>query len=118
MLSGPTAELASRGHGTPLVEDPARLAGVRAVGVDETAFLKANAHRHTTFVTGIVDIDSRRLLDIAAGRSGPVLAQWITAQTPAWRAGVTVASLDPFRGYATALSATLPHATGSSTPST
>ena len=42
MLSGPTAELASRGHGTPLVEDPARLAGVRAVGVDETAFLKAN----------------------------------------------------------------------------
>ncbi len=106
-----TLMAAVRDHGTPLVEDPARLAGVRAVGVDETAFLKANAHRHTTFVTGIVDIDSRRLLDIAAGRSGPVLAQWITAQTPAWRAGVTVASLDPFRGYATALSATLPHAT-------
>jgi len=44
--------VAVRGHGTPLVEDPARLAGVSAVGVDETAFLRANAHRHTQFVTG------------------------------------------------------------------
>jgi len=77
-----TVMAAVREHGMPMVDDPARLAGVRAVGVDETAFLKANAHRHTTFVTGIVDIDSRRLLDIAAGRSGPVLAHWIRERTP------------------------------------
>ncbi len=62
---------AVRDHGAPLVEDPARLAGLRAVGVDETAFLRANAHRHTQFVTGIVDIDSRRLLDVTEGRSEP-----------------------------------------------
>jgi len=66
----------------PLVDDPARLAGVHAVGVDETAFLRANAHRHTTFVTGIVDIESRRLLDVTAGRSGPVLAQWVSSKNP------------------------------------
>ncbi len=102
---------AVRDHGAPLVDDPARLAGVRAVGVDETAFLKANAHRHTTFVTGVVDIESRRLLDVTEVRSRPVLAQWIGYQTPTWRAGVQVASLDPFRGYASALSTTLPHAT-------
>jgi transposase len=28
-------------HGTPLVEDPMRLDGVAALGLDETAFLKA-----------------------------------------------------------------------------
>lgn len=78
---------------------PGQAGGVRAVGVDETAFLKGNAHRHTTFVTGIVDIDLRRLLYIASGRSGPVLAQWITGQNPDWWAGLAVASLDPFRGY-------------------
>jgi hypothetical protein len=30
-------------NGTPLVADPDRLAGVSAVRVDETAFLRANA---------------------------------------------------------------------------
>jgi len=44
------------------------------------------------------------------GRSGTVLSQWISAQDPAWRAGITVAALDPFRGYATALRTSLPDA--------
>lgn len=34
----------------------------------------------------------------------------ITAQDPAWRAQVTTASLDPFRGYATGLRTSLPEA--------
>jgi transposase len=32
---------AVHGHGTPLVEDPDRLDGVAALGLDETSFLKA-----------------------------------------------------------------------------
>jgi transposase len=32
-------------HGTPLVDDAARLAGVAAVGLDETSFLKATGSR-------------------------------------------------------------------------
>ena len=43
-------------HGRPLIDDPARLAGVAAVGVDETAFLAASATHPTEFVTGIVDL--------------------------------------------------------------
>jgi hypothetical protein len=31
-------------HGQPLVDDPARLDGVTALGMDETAFLRANRH--------------------------------------------------------------------------
>lgn len=34
------AMAAVRDHGTPLVDDPARLAGVDAMGVDETAWLR------------------------------------------------------------------------------
>ncbi len=41
-------------YGTPLVEDPGRLAGVVAIGVDETAFLAAGPRSATQFVTGIV----------------------------------------------------------------
>jgi hypothetical protein len=38
-------------RGAPLVEDPARVQDVTAVGVDETAYLRANATRSTTFAT-------------------------------------------------------------------
>ena len=83
-------------YGAPLVDDPDRLAGVAALGVDETAFLAANGQHHTEFVTGMVDVTGSRLLDVVQGRSGTVLCQWINAQ---------------FRGYATALRTSLPHAT-------
>jgi hypothetical protein len=39
-------------HGQPLVDDPARLHGVTALGMDETAFLRTNRHCHTTYVSG------------------------------------------------------------------
>ena len=100
-------------RGTPLVDDPARLEDVAAVGVDETAFLRANATRSTTFATGIADLTPgrpARLLDVVEGRSGSVLATWLADRDSAWRAGITTASLDPFRGYATALASQLPDA--------
>jgi len=97
-------------HGRPLVDDPARLDGVDALGVDETAFLAANAKHPTIFVTGMVDLHVRRLLDIVPGRSGKALHDWVSGQPEQWRTGVTVAALDPFRGYATALSTSLPDA--------
>ena len=39
-----------------------------------------------------------------------MLAAWLTEQDPTWRANITTASLDPFRGYATALNSHLPAA--------
>lgn len=100
-------------RGAPHVADPARRDGVAAVGVDETAFLRANRTRSTTFATGIADLTPgrpARLLDVVEGRSGTVLAGWLGEQDQAWRAGVSTASLDPFRGYATALTSHLPEA--------
>lgn len=106
-------------RGTPLVEDPARLdpplgeagqAPVRAVGVDETAFLRATGAHPTLFATGIADLTPgrpARLLDVVEGRSGTVLAEWLAEQTDDWRAAVATASLDPFRGYAAALTSQL-----------
>ncbi|MEP6650305.1 MAG: hypothetical protein ABJA74_10420 [Lapillicoccus sp.] len=50
-------------YGTPLIDDPADLAGVQALGVDETAFLAANGRRHTQFLAGMVDVSARPCLD-------------------------------------------------------
>ena len=105
-----TVMSAVRHYGEPLVADPARTEGVAALGVDETAFLAANAAHHTIFATGVVDLRARRLLDVVPGRSGEVLSQWISAQDPDWRDGIAVAALDPFRGYASALRTSLPQA--------
>jgi transposase len=111
-VSWAAAMAAVRRHGTPLVTDPARLETVTAIGVDETTFLHAQpGRRRTSYVTGIIDLDRGRLLDVTEGRSGQVLGGWLAAQGPDWRSQVTVAALDAFRGYANALAAFLPDAT-------
>jgi transposase len=100
-------------RGVSLIEDSDRLARVSVVGVDETAYLHASSCRSTTFATGIADLTpgrATRLLDVVEGRSGTVLAAWLADRDQAWRAGITTASLDPFRGYATALGSQLPGA--------
>jgi transposase len=102
-----------RDRGIPLIEDPDRLAGVNAVGVDETAFLRATGTHPTRFVTGVADLTAgrpARLLDVVEGRSGTVLGAWLGDRDEPWRDAITTASLDPFRGYATALTRQLPGA--------
>jgi transposase len=102
-------------RGRPIIEDPDRLRyDVEAVGVDETSFLRETGTHPTSFATGITDLTPgrpARLLGIAEGRSGTVLAEWLAAREPHWRARILTASLDPFRGYATALATQLPHTT-------
>jgi transposase len=104
-------------RGTPEIDDSVRLtpAGrpVSAVGVDETAYVRATATHATTFATGIADLTpgrSARLLDVVECRSGSVLGDWLGERDSDWRAAVATASLDPFRGYATALTSQLPDA--------
>lgn len=103
---------AVRAHGQPLVDDPERLAGVTGLGVDE------HVRRHRTPARRVCHRRRRphpgrtpRLLDVAPGRTGRVYADWIAVREQAWRDRITVAALDPFRGYATALARELPHAT-------
>lgn len=106
-----TAMEAVRGRGTPLVEDPVRLEGTGALGLDETAFLLACAARHAVFVTGFVDLDSAKLLDVVLGRSAAAVTAWLTERPREWLAAVSVAALDPHRAYANGLIAHLGHAT-------
>jgi len=107
-----TVMAAVREYGQPLVNDPGRLSEVVAIGVDETAFQAASARRSTTFATGIVDLTGprARLLDVVSGRSATALSCWIAGQTTGFRDGITVAVLDPYRGYARALTLGLPAA--------
>ena len=89
-------------HGTQLVDDPTRLDGVAALGLDETSFLKATRRAPTRYVTGLVDLEGGRLLDVVADRTRAAVGGWL--------AQVATVALDPWRGYASALVGPLGHA--------
>jgi transposase len=97
-------------HGTPLVDDPTRLEDVTALGLDETSFLKATRLAPTRYVTGLVDLEQGRLLDVVADRTRAAVGGWLHARTHDWLAGIGTVALDPWRGYASALVAPLGHA--------
>ena len=86
-----------------------------AIGVDEKVMNRGRraVRRRRRFVTVIVDLARGVPLDIVEGRSKKVLTAWLAAQSPAWRAGVKIAALDPAAPYRAALSdlqVGLPHA--------
>jgi transposase len=98
-------------HGRPLVDDLTRLEGVAALGLDETSFLKATRLAPTRYVTGLVDLEGGRLLDVVADRTRAAVDGWLAARSPDWLAQVGTVALDPWRGYASALVGPLGHAT-------
>jgi transposase len=97
-------------HGTPLVDDAARLEGVAALGLDETSFLKATRLAPTRWITGLVDLERGRLLDVVADRTRRAVDGWLAARPHGWLARIGTVALDPWRGYASALVAPLGHA--------
>jgi transposase len=65
----------------------------------------------TRWVTGLVDLEGGRLLDVVADRTRAAVEGWLGARSPVWLAAVAMVALDPWRGYASALVAPLAHAT-------
>jgi transposase len=61
-------------------------------------------------VTGLVDLEGGRLLDVVADRTRRAVDDWLGARPAAWLAQVGTVALDPWRGYASALVASLGHA--------
>jgi transposase len=98
-------------YGDELIAADRRLEHVTGLGVDEHTFQHANARRRTQMVTTFVDIDRGRLLDAVPGRSGDVVRDWVRSR-PFWFPDqITVAAIDAFAGYASAIRDTLPDTT-------
>ena len=49
------------------------------------------------------DHPTARLLDLMPGRSGTVYKNWLAERGKDFRAGVRIATLDPFQGYKNAI---------------
>ena len=99
-------------------DDPARFAGVQVLGVDEHVWHHQDRRRRgPRELTGIVDLTrgedhpTARLLDLVPGRSGTVYKNWLEERGEDFRAGVRIATLDPFQGYKNAIDDQLQDAT-------
>ena len=65
----------------------------------------------TRWITGLVDLERGRLLDVVADRTRAAVAGWLGARPAGWLAQVGTVALDPWRGYASALVTPLGHTT-------
>ena len=90
-----TAMAAVRDHGRPRVDHLARLGAPAAVGLDVTSFLAATPQRPRLLVTGIVDLDDGRLIDVLPARSALAVTDWLSAKPSPWLAGIRHVVIDP-----------------------
>ena len=109
-VSWHAAMAAVRDHGRPRVDHLARLGAPAAVGLDETSFLAATAERPRLLVTGIVDLDNGRLIDVLPARSAVAVTDWLAGKPAPWLAGIRHVVIDPYQPYATAVARGLPGA--------
>jgi transposase len=100
-----------------LATGPARLDGVRVIGVDEHRWAHTRTAQADGFVTVITDLTAvvagqgpARLLDLVPGRSAAALSGWLAAREQAFRDRVEIVAMDGFGGYKTAATAALPEA--------
>jgi transposase len=107
-VSWHAAMAAVRDHGRPRVDHLARLGAPSAVGLDETSFLAATAEHPTLLVTGIIDLDTGRLIDVLPARSAVAVTDWLAAKPTRWLAGIRHVVIDPYQPYAAAVAAGLP----------
>ena len=98
-------------HGTRLVDDPARVGPVAHLGVDETSFLAANREHHSVYVTGLVDLQRRIMIDMTPGNSAADLRRWTGRADRDWLAGIEVVATDLTESYRAGLKADLGHVT-------
>jgi transposase len=100
-------------YGTPLVEDPARVGAVDALGLDETLFCRRGRWRTQQWCTSVVDVTPghTQLLDVVAGRSATGPSRWLEARSDDWRAGIRFGVLDLSGPYRKTFDDTLPDVT-------
>jgi transposase len=97
-------------YGTPLVEDPARIGPVTALGLDETLFARTGRWRSQQWCTSSVNVSPGHtpLLDVVAGRRATGPSRWLERRPEAWTEAIRFGVLDLSGPYRKTFDDTLP----------
>jgi transposase len=101
---------AVRHYGQPLVEAPGRVGRVGAMGIDETKWLSADAEHSTRYVTSIVDLDQRAIVDLIEGNTAGDIAAWCAQRPGTFLRAVQVVATDLTESYRRGIQGFLDHA--------
>ena len=93
-----------------LAADRKRLNRTTAIGLDETAFVKANATSHTRYATTVADVENHQIIDILPTRNYTEVARWLDKQPTPWKQRIAFGALDMSATYAAVYSVVLPDA--------
>lgn len=93
-----------------LIDDPDRVTGIHALGVDETKFVAGNSDRSTSWVTAVCDVGRCFVADVVEHRDVEAVTGWATTQPAAVTSGVGVVVSDMSHAYTKALRAVFPDA--------
>lgn len=97
-------------YGTALVDDPARIGEVDALGLDEVLFGKVGRWRTKRWSTSIVDVGRGQLLDVVKGRDAAPACAWLADRHPAWLERIRWGTLDMSGPYRKVFDTMLPDA--------
>lgn len=112
-VSWNTANDAVLAEGQHLLIDPARLDGVKVVGVDEhvggtRARATSTSPWSSTSPRSATRPGPSRLLAMLDGRCKKAFKDWLAQRDQAWRDGIEVVAMDGFTGFKTATTEELP----------
>ncbi len=93
-----------------LAADRKRLSVTRAIGLDETSFVKHCGHSHPHYATTVADVQNHQIIEILPSRNYVDVAAWVNAQPPSWKERIDYGALDMSPAYAAVYSVTLPRA--------
>jgi len=106
-----TVNDATIAYGSALVDDPARIGEVTALGLDETLFTRIGRWRTKQWSTSIVDVRKGQLLDVVEGRDAAPACRWLEKQGPAWCGRIRYGTLDMSGPYRKVFDTMLPDVT-------
>lgn len=98
-------------YGKALLDaDRKRLNKTKAIGLDETSFVKVSRHAHREFATTVSDVENHQIIDILPTRHFADVAGWINEQSQGWKDRIRFGALDMSNVYAAVYSVMLPRA--------
>lgn len=93
-----------------LAADRKRLTRTRAIGLDETNFVRFSGHAQAQYATTVCDVEHRQIIDILPSRHFVDVAGFLDKQPVGWKQRITFGALDMSNTYAAVYTVILPKA--------